>query len=142
MTEAEGHEIVARATRIERDDERFQYERLRLAAIEAGVDASALTTAEREYDAERARQAVPSWIRIGLLGVPNREAAHIWYFILTLGFMISGALLIIPALGASPKIAFASTIWFAVCSWSHSRLIRWCDAHGWPKALDRERGTA
>lgn len=71
-----------------------------------------------------------------MMEAEGRAAAHVWYFILTLGFMISWALLIISAIGAPPNIAFASMIWFAICAWSYSRLIRWCDAHGWPQARD------
>jgi len=71
-----------------------------------------------------------------MMEAEGRAAAHVRYFVLTLGFMISGAPLIIPAIDAPPNIAFASTIRFVVCAGSHSRLIRWCDAHGWPQARD------
>ena len=115
-------------------------DRLREIATEAGISPEALASALHEHTTEASaplkleEPRVPGWVRLCLLGVPDRASALRYYWIFVVGLCASPLLL---RLGATPVTSGILTLSFATfcfgALWSTSRAVRWLDRHGWQR---------
>lgn len=101
-------------------------------AVQVGISKEAMIGALREHEAMNNR--APGWVRLCLLGVPDRAAALRYYWIFAAGLCASPLLLL---LGTDPVTRGVLALGFAAfCAgalWSTSRAVRWLDQHGWQR---------
>lgn len=110
---------------------------LREAAGEAGISSDALEAALREPPASA---SAPLWVRVCLLGVPDRRAAMVFYW-LFVGLMVLTPLAASVVQVWAPStvavavvpILLAVALWWFFALWSTSRAVRWADDHGWER---------
>jgi len=131
LTPKVAERVLARAAEIDAaSGEDLSVIQLSDIAMEAGISASAVAGALREYRAEEA--PVPGWVRLCLIGVPDRAMALRYYGIFLGGLCLSPLLL---RFGDSAVtrglVAGGVAAFFAGALWSTSRAVRWMDRHGW-----------
>jgi len=101
---------------------------LRRLAADAGIDGAAFDAAfQRAGDSIRVRP--PRWVRLCMLGVPDRQAAKGFYWLFVLGLLA-----VLPAVKfhwVSDGKGIFAICWLVFSLWSTSAAIRWLDRHGW-----------
>jgi hypothetical protein len=112
-----------------------QLSRLRESALEAGIGAPAFDAALGELRGDRAPPAgiAPRWVRGCMIGVPDRRAAMIYYWVFAAGTCLGPLLALLPSRqhGGAVGLALFVTLWSAFALLSTWRAIRWLDRHGW-----------
>ncbi len=115
----------------------FSIEQVREIATEAGISARAIEMALDEHTNHSAgsQPSAPAWVRMGMIGVPDRGVAIGFYWLFVAGLMAFpiGAF-VLKAMGwgnVSMSAAMGGMIFCTFASWSTARMIRWLDKNGW-----------
>jgi hypothetical protein len=102
---------------------------VREAALEVGLSAYAVAAAAEDMFEHGTDRARPDWVRMCLIGVPNRTGAQFWYHLLcTAGLASAAGAMLLPSV-LSPSVGFAASLWFFGCAAISSKAIRWMDEH-------------
>ena len=138
--------LLARAAELDAvDASAVSVDELRSAAVDAGIKSQAFDAALRELGRKPAlgesglpststsrpgRSAVPAWVRLCLLGVPDRRAAIVFYWVFAVA-MCAGLLLPLTEVPLPRFAAFGLGAFCFFGLWSTSSAVRWLDRHGW-----------
>jgi hypothetical protein len=130
--------LLARAAEIDDGADSIPVDQLREIATEAGISAHAFDAALSEIgtrglgvatEAEH-RTRPPIWVRICMLGVPDRRAAAVYYWLFLAGLVAFPVRAFLSDdFGTASMLAGIAFCTFAL--WTTSHAIRWLDVHGW-----------
>ena len=132
--------VIERATRL--DDASagaISIEALRATAADVGLSSDAFSAAVREESAGllAPREAKPLLVRIGSMGVPDRRAMSVMYWLFLALIALSPFILRLPWAPASRWSLFLGYVAFcAFSAWSTAKTIRWYDRYGWSRLWD------
>ena len=126
--------VFARATEIDAgNDGALTVQQIEEIANEVGISQSAVLAALREHS-NSSIASLPIWVRLGTLGVPDRQTALRFYWLSVATTCLSPFLLLVPS--TRPMgicIALVVGIFSFANVFGTSRAIRWLDRHGWER---------
>jgi len=122
------HDVTERMNPAHATGSSVPIDALRRVALEAGIDPHEFETTLRRAAGVRHAQP-PAWVRIGMLGVPDRAAAmgFYWMFIVALVALIPAVKL----QGLPESAGIFAAVWLVFSSVSTTACVRWLDKHGW-----------
>ncbi len=137
LSEAEAADFLCRASQLDAGQS-VRLRHVREAAVEAGLSVDAVNDAAEEMFEAGTDVTPPDWVRICLIGVPNRTGAQFWYQLSCTAGLVSGAgAILLPSI-LSPAHFFAAGLWFFGCAAISAKAIRWMDEHSAWDRLARE----
>jgi hypothetical protein len=127
--------LLNRAAELERGAS-VSLQHVREVAAETGIQSGALNAALREWQEDRRTTGdstrPPWWVRVTLLGVPDRPAALVYYWL-----FLAGIILLPLSTFFTTRIPFVLalglTAILVMAVYTTSAAIKWFDAHGWPR---------
>ena len=137
LSEGEVADFLRRATHLD-SGQTVRLRHARQAALEVGLSAEAVNAAAEEMVEPGEDGTPPDWVRLCLIGVPNREGAQFWYHLSCAAGLASAAGAILLPSVLSPLLGFAASLWFFGCAAISSKAIRWMDGHAAWLSLARE----